>query len=283
MNTAILTQTVSAGFDWTAIKVFFTGTALPLAFKVIVALIIYFVGMKLVKACMSLTKKAMEKARVDVGVESFLLSALRIILYIALFLVIIGYFGFQVTSLAALVASAGVTVGLALQGSLSNLAGGVLILVLKPFKIGDYIIAQGLEGTVTDIEIFYTKLSTGDNKKIVIPNGALSNGNIVNVSHQEFRRLDLVFGVSYDSNVKVVKELLTDIANKHELVDHEKDMNVYINEFAASSIDFGFRVWTRSENYWTLKCELMEQVKEAFDANGIEIPFNQLDVNVNNK
>lgn len=283
MNTAFLTETATFSLDWNMITGFLTGKALPLVFKVIIALLIYFIGMKLIKGCMSLTKKAMEKAKVDVGVESFLLSALRIILYIALFLVIISYFGFQVTSLAALVASAGVTIGLALQGSLSNLAGGVLILVLKPFKIGDYIIAQGLEGTVTDIEIFYTKLSTGDNKKIVIPNGALSNGNIVNVSHQEFRRVDLVFGVSYNSNVKVVKDILTDIANKHELVDHEKAVNVYINEFAASSIDFGFRVWTRSENYWTLKWELMEQVKEAFDANGIEIPFNQLDVNLNNK
>jgi len=283
MNTILLTETAKAGFDWASIGSFLTDKALPIVVKVIIALVIYFVGMKLIKIVTNLTKKAFEKAKVDAGVQSFLMSALRIVLYLVLFLAIIGYFGFQVTSLAALVASAGVTVGLALQGSLSNLAGGVLILVLKPFRIGDYIVAQGQEGTVTDIEIFYTTLSTGDNKKIVIPNGALSNGTVVNVSHQEFRRVDLVFGVSYDSNVKVVKDILSDIASKHELVLQEKGFNVYINEFAASSIDFGFRVWTRSENYWTLKWNLMEQVKEAFDANGIEIPFNQLDVNVNNK
>ena len=282
MNTVFLTETASFSFDWSVVTEFLTGKALPVAVKVLIALLIYFIGMKLIKGCVNLTKKAMEKAKVDAGVQSFLLSALRIVLYIALLLVILTYFGFQVTSLAALVASAGVTVGLALQGSLSNLAGGVLILVLKPFKIGDYIIAQGYEGTVTDIEIFYTTLSTGDNKKIVLPNGALSNGNIVNVSYQEFRRLDMVFGVSYNADIKKVKDILTSLGEKHELVEKDRGVTVFVNEFAASSIDFGFRVWTRSENYWTLKWELMEQVKEAFDANGIEIPFNQLDVHVTN-
>lgn len=283
MNTAFLTETATASLNWNMVVDFLTGKALPLVVKIIIALLIYFVGMKLIKGCVSLTKKAMEKAKVDAGVESFLVSAIRIVLYIALFLVIIGYFGFQVTSLAALVASAGVTVGLALQGSLSNLAGGVLILVLKPFKIGDYIIAQGYEGTVTDIEIFYTTLSTGDNKRIVLPNGALSNGNIVNVSHQEFRRVDFVLGVSYNADVKKVKDVLTALGEGHELVEQDRGITVFIDEFAASSINFGFRVWTKSENYWTLKWDMMEKVKEAFDANGIEIPFNQLDVHVNNQ
>ena len=282
MNTAFLTEAATFSFDWNSIVNFLTGKALPVAFKVIIALVIYFIGTRLIKACTSLTKKALEKAKVDAGVQSFLMSMVRIVLFIALFLVILGYFGFQVTSLAALVASAGVTVGLALQGSLSNLAGGVLILVLKPFKIGDYIIAQGYEGTVSAIEIFYTTLSTGDNKRIVLPNGALSNGNIVNVSHQEYRRLDLVFGVSYNADVKKVKEILTTLGEEHELVEKDRGVTVFINEFAASSIDFGFRVWTKSANYWTLKWDLMEKVKEAFDANGIEIPFNQLDVHVTN-
>ena len=283
MNTVFLTETTGFSFDWNTISEFLTGKALPVAFKVIIALLIYFIGMKIIKMCTNLTKKAFEKAKVDAGVQSFVLSAIRIVLYIALFLVIISYFGFQVTSLAALVASAGVTVGLALQGSLSNLAGGVLILVLKPFKIGDYIVAQGYEGTVKEIEIFYTTLATVDNKKIVLPNGALSNGNIVNVSHEAVRRVDLVFGVSYSSDVKKVKDILLTVANNHELVDHAQDVTIYIDEFAASSINFGFRVWTKSENYWTLKWDMMEKVKEAFDANGIEIPFNQLDVHVNNQ
>ena len=263
--------------------VLMTGTILPIAFKIVIALLIYFIGTKLMKWVLNLTDKAMDKGHVDKGVHSFLMSALRIVLYIVLIFVIVGYLGIATTGIAALFASAGVTVGLALQGSLSNLAGGVLILVLKPFKIGDYIVAAGVEGTVTDIEIFYTKLSTGDNKKIVIPNGTLSNTNIVNVSHQEFRRVDLVFGVSYNSDIKTVKNILADLAAKNELVLQDRDVNIYINEFAASSIDFGFRMWTKSENYWKLKWQMMEDVKAAFDANNIEIPFNQLDVNLNNK
>ncbi|MBO5353887.1 MAG: mechanosensitive ion channel [Lachnospiraceae bacterium] len=263
-----------------AVLAFITASILPALIKILIAIVIYYVGTKLMKFIMNVTEKAMEKGKVDAGVQSFIKSALRIVLYIVLAFIIISYLGIATTGIAALFASAGVTVGLALQGSLSNLAGGVLILILKPFKIGDYIVACGEEGTVTDIEIFYTKLSTVDNRKIVIPNGALSNSNITNVSHEEFRRVDLVLGVSYESDVKTVKNILADIAAKNEMVLKDRDINIYINEFAASSIDFGFRVWTKAENYWTLKWQLMEDVKAAFDANHIEIPFNQIDVNM---
>ena len=269
--------------DVDAILDFLMTNVVPFVFKILIALIIYWIGKKIVKTLLKLTKKAFDKGKVDAGVQSFLLSALKIVLYVVLLLIIVTYLGFTTTSLAALVASAGVTVGLALQGSLSNLAGGVLILVLKPFRVGDYIVACGVEGTVTDVEIFYTKLSTGDNKKIVLPNGALANGTIVNVSHQDCRRLDLVFSVSYNSNVKQVKDILTQLGTQHEMVLQDRGISVFINEFAASSIDFGFRVWVKKENYWALKWELLEQVKEAFDAANIEIPFNQLDVNVSNK
>ena len=153
-----------------AILTFVTATLLPFAIKIVVALLIYFIGNKLIKLIMNLTKKGLEKVGVEAGVQSFLLSAIRIVLFIVLVLVVVGYLGVATTSIAALFASAGVTIGLALQGSLSNLAGGVLILVLKPFRVGDYIVAAGEEGTVTDIEIFYTKLSTTDNRKIIIPN-----------------------------------------------------------------------------------------------------------------
>ena len=172
-----------------------------------------------------------------------------------------------------------------MQGSLSNLAGGVLILVLKPFKVGEYIIACGEEGTVTSIEILCTKLLTTDNKVVIIPNGSLANSNITNVSREEFRRVDLVLGVSYESDLKLVKNLLQQIGEKHELTlkDEVHPVTVFINEFAASSIDFGFRVWCKNSDYWTVKWGLMEAVKEAFDANKIEIPFNQLDVNMKNQ
>ncbi len=267
----------------TTTGLFLTGTVLPVAIKILIAVLIYWLGTKLMKWVIGITDKALNKAKVDAGVHSFILSALRIALYVVLAFVIVSYLGIATTGIAALFASAGVTVGLALQGSLSNLAGGVLILVLKPFKIGDYIVACGIEGTVTDIEIFYTKLSTGDNKKIVVPNGALANSNITNVSHQEFRRVDMVFSVAYNSDVKQVKDILAEVAAKNELVlkTEDRSVNIYINEFAASSIDFGLRVWTRSENYWSVKWQTMEDVKAAFDAAGIEIPFNQLDVNLN--
>ncbi|MBP3570306.1 MAG: mechanosensitive ion channel [Lachnospiraceae bacterium] len=264
---------------------FITTMLLPALLRILIALVIYFVGSKLIKVVMNLTEKAMNKANVDAGVQSFIKSALRIVLLIVLVFIIVGYLGIATTGVAAIFASAGVTIGLALQGSLSNLAGGVLILLLKPFKVGDYIIATGVEGTVTAIEIFYTKLLTTDNKMVTIPNGSLSNNNIINASHEELRRVDFVFGVSYSSDLKLVKSLLTTAAERNEMVlkDEEHAPTVFINEFASSSIDFGFRVWCKNEDYWTVKWELMEQVKDAFDANKIEIPFNQLDVNMKNQ
>lgn len=264
---------------------FLTVTAIPALIKVIIALAIYFVGAYLIRALMNLTAKAMEKARLDAGVQSFLKSALKIVLYVVLVFIIVNYFGIATTGLAALFASAGVTVGLALQGSLSNLAGGVLILILKPFRVGEYINACGAEGIVTDIEILCTKITTTDNKIIVVPNGALANSNITNFSREEFRRVDLVFGVSYESDLKLVKDLLQQVGERNELTlkDEEHEVTVFINEFGASSIDFGFRVWCKNEDYWTVKWAMMEEVKAAFDANKIEIPFNQLDVNMKNR
>ena len=264
-----------------AIIAFITATLLPFVVKILVALLIYFIGNKLIKLIMNLTKKGLEKVGVEAGVQSFLLSAVRIVLFIVLLLIVVGYLGVATTSIAALFASAGVTIGLALQGSLSNLAGGVLLLVLKPFRVGDYIVAAGEEGTVTDIEIFYTKLSTTDNRKIVIPNGTLSNTNIINVSHESTRRVDMVIGVSYSSDIAKVKDILAKLAERNEMVLKDQPVNIYISNFASSSIDFGFRVWVESANYWTTKWKMMEDIKKAFDENGIEIPFNQVDVNIN--
>ena len=264
---------------------FITATLLPALVKIIIALLIYWIGNKLIKFLVDLTGKAMQKAHLDEGVQSFLKSALKIVLFVVLVFGIISYLGIATTGIAALFASAGVTVGLALQGSLSNLAGGVLILVLKPFKVGEYIIACGEEGTVTSIEILCTKLLTTDNKVVIIPNGSLANSSITNASREEFRRVDFVFGVAYDSDLKLVKSLLQTAGERHELVlkDEDHAIKVFINEFGASSIDFGFRVWCKNSDYWTVKWELMEQVKEAFDANNIEIPFNQLDVSMKNQ
>jgi len=268
-----------------AILTFITATVIPVAIKILIALIIYWIGNKLIKFVLKVTAKAMEKANLDAGVQSFLKSALKIVLFVVLVFIIVSYLGIATTGLAALFASAGVTVGLALQGSLSNLAGGVLILILKPFRVGEYIIACGEEGTVTSIEILCTKLLTVDNKVVIIPNGSLANSNITNVSREEFRRVDLVFGVAYESDLKLVKNLLQQVGERHELTlkDEAHPVTVFINEFGASSIDFGFRVWCKNSDYWTVKWAMMEEVKAAFDANKIEIPFNQLDVHMQNQ
>ena len=268
-----------------AIISFLTNTIAPVAIKVLIAIILYFIGSKLIKGILKLLDKTFEKTDMDEGVESFLRSAVKIVLSIVLVFLIISYLGIATTGLAALFASAGVTVGLALQGSLSNLAGGVLILVLKPFKVGEYIIAGGDEGTVISIEILCTKLRTVDNKIVVIPNGGLANSSITNVSREEYRRVDLVFGVSYESDLKLVKNLLQQVGERHELTlkDEAHPVTVFINEFGASSIDFGFRVWCKNSDYWTVKWAMMEEVKAAFDANKIEIPFNQLDVHMQNQ
>lgn len=264
---------------------FCTATLIPALLRILIALVIYYVGTKLIKFLMGLVAKAMEKANLDAGVQSFLKSALKIVLYVVLVFIIVTYMGIETTGLAALFASAGVTVGLALQGSLSNLAGGVLILILKPFRVGEYINACGEEGTVTDIEILCTKLITVDNKVVIVPNGSLANSNITNFSREEFRRVDLVFGVAYESDLKLVKSLLQQVGERNELTlkDEAHPVTVFINEFAASSIDFGFRVWCKNEDYWTVKWAMMEEVKAAFDANKIEIPFNQLDVHMQNQ
>ncbi len=267
----------------------FLEAAWPKAFEIVkiivVALLIWFIGKKLIKLVLKVAKRAMEKGKVDEGVQSFLMSLVRIALYAILIVVLVGTVGIETSSIAAMFASAGVAIGLALQGSLSNFAGGVLILILKPFKIGDYIVAKGLEGTVVSIDIFYTKLLTVDNRLVVLPNGSLSNSDLVNVSHEPTRRVDLVASVDYGSDIKKVKAILFDIGSnlEYSFEDEGHPVQVYVNSYEASSIDLGLRFWVNAEDYWTAKWEATEQIKEKFDVAGISIPFNQLDVMIKNK
>ncbi len=267
----------------------FFAAAWPVLFSigktVIIALLIWFLGKKAIGLALKLTKHALEKGKVDDGVQSFLMSLVRIVLYGVLIIVLIGTVGINTTSFITLLGSAGVAIGLALQGSLSNFAGGVLILILKPFKIGDYIVAKGLEGTVVGIDIFYTKLLTVDNRLVVLPNGSLSNSDLVNVSHEPTRRVDLVASVDYSSDIKNVKAILFDIGSnlEYSFEDEGHPVQVYVNSYEASSIDLGLRFWVKAEDYWTAKWEATEQIKEKFDAAGISIPFNQLDVMIKNK
>jgi small conductance mechanosensitive channel len=253
--------------------------ALSFLGKLILVLIIFFVGKKLINLLLGLVKKGFERTKVDEGVSGFIRSVLNVVLYFLLIMIIANVVGIATTSAVALVGSVGLTVGLALQGSLSNFAGGVLLLVLKPFIVGDYIVAQGLEGTVTKIDIFYTTVLTVDNRTIVLPNGTLSNGNIVNVTHEPTRRLDLIVPIGYEDDIRKVKALLLSIANHHtEQILQDHDVVVMVSDFGDDAVEIAFRVWVKKEDYWTTRSDLLEEIKYTFDEQHITIPFHQLDV-----
>lgn len=258
---------------------------LDFAIDVILACVVFFVGTKLVKWVVNIIRKSMERANAEAGVVTFVCSLSRYALYFVLLLMMLSHFGVTASSVIAVLGSAGLTLGLALQGSLSNFAGGVLILLLKPFVVGDYIIENGdkQEGTVTEITIFYTKLLTMDNKAIMIPNGELSNTSIVNATAMNKRRLDLRFGVAYDSDIAKVKEILNKVVLQDEAVLKEEDASVFVSDLLDSSISMGARCWVKTEDYWTAKWRMTENVKLAFDKEGVEIPFPQMEVNVKSR
>ena len=253
--------------------------ALHFGGNLLLCIVIYLIGGRIIKFIRKLVRNSLEKAGVDKGICQFLDSMLKFGLYIVLVLMVIGRFGFQATSIIAILGSAGVAVGLALQGSLSNLAGGVLILVLKPFTVGDYIVEDGgKEGTVCQIHMFYTRLLTGDNREVTIPNGTLANERIINVSRMEERRLDLAVGISYDADIKKAKELLEKLAAEDPAMLPEKSVQVMVQELGDSAVVLGCRLWVKNSDYWDAKFRLLERIKECFDENGIGIPFPQVEV-----
>lgn len=250
------------------------------ALQVVLAIIVYAVATKLIKWVVKMTQKAMEHHGVDIGVMQFLGAIVKYGLYIILVMTILNLFGVATTSVVAVLGSAGVAIGLALQGSLSNFAGGVLILILKPFKVGDYIIQGDSEGTVYEISLFYTKLKTGDNKVVVVPNGILSNNTLVNVSHMDQRRVDIVVGISYDADIKQAKNIMYNLALGEEGRIAEENPVVFVSNLGASSVDIGVRLWVNAADYWKVKWHLTENIKYAMDENGISIPYQQIDVQI---
>ncbi len=256
--------------------------ALNLGVRILLAVVFLFIGVSLIKIIRRIVKKSLKRAGADVGVVQFLDSFIKVGLYIILGFMVAGGFGLDAASVVAVVGSAGVAVGLALQGSLSNFAGGVLILLLKPFKVGDYIKedSQGNEGTVTEIQMFYTKLLTFDGKTVVLPNGTLANTSLVNVTAANFRRLDVTVGISYDSDIKKAKAVLTRLINENPLVLPDKDKVVVVDDLADSSVVLAVKCHVKTEDYWTLRGELLENIKLCFDEEGIMIPYPQLDVHM---
>lgn len=255
------------------------------ALGVVLALVVFFVGAKLIKWIRKIVRKSMEKANVDKGVCQFVDSFLKFALYILLIFSIGRKFGLDTASVAAALASCGVAIGLALQGSLSNLAGGVLILLLKPFVVGDYIVEdnKGQEGTVQEIQLFYTKLLTVDNKTVVIPNGALANTSLTNVTQQDKRRLDLTVGVSYQADLKQVKSLIAGLMQEDGDVLKSEAIDVFVSELGESAVVIGARGWVKKEAYWTTKWRLLENIKLTLDEHGIEIPHPQVVVHMKEK
>jgi len=263
---AVLNQLVKWGVD--------------LIIDIIIALIIWKVGKVLIKWSVQICSKALEKAGVDLGVNKFICSILRFGIYAIMIIIILDVLGIQTASLIAVFGSAALAISMSLQGSLSNFAGGILILLFKPFRIGDYIIVGSYEGTVVSIEILYTKVKTVDNKIIMMPNGALSNSNIVNVGIEGTRRLDMQIGISYSSDVKQAKNILKGILENYPAVDKTKDIAVIVKDLDASCVTLETRVWVSQQDYWDTRFELLELYKKEFDSKGIEIPFNQLDVHM---
>lgn len=257
-------------------------SVLSFGLRLLFAVIVFLVGARLIKLLRKFIRRSMERAGADVGLMQFLDSLLKVIFYFVLIMLIASGFGVDTTSVMALVGSAGLTIGLAFQGSLSNFAGGVLLLLIKPFKVGDYIIyvADNLEGTVTEVQMFYTTLLTADNRRVVIPNGVLSNNSLVNVTAQDKRRLDIDVGIGYDSDLKLAKELCEKLLNQEEKILDDQEHIVVVDSLADSAVMLKLRFWVRPEDYWNTKWRMTENVKILFDENGIEIPFNQVDVNI---
>lgn len=253
------------------------------ALKLLIVLLIWFIGKKIIKVMLRILEKTFNRSNMETSVAIFLIAVSKAILYGILVVILISSIGVNTSSLVAVLGTATLSIGLALQGSLSNFAGGVLILIMKPFRVGDYIITPDKEGTVTGLDIFYTRMLTDDNRLVVIPNGTLSNSNIINVTHEPIRRLDLSVSIDYSENIKKVKDILERVSSEHELVLKDYDRQIVVNSFDPSAINIGIRMWVNTENYWILKWDILEKIKEAFDANDVTIPFQQLDVNVTNR
>lgn len=241
--------------------------------KLIGGILIYLLGRWVISLITKGIKKAMTKRGYDESLKKFLTNLSSWALKIVLIVVVLGTMGVETTSFAAILAAAGLAIGLALQGSLANFAGGVLIMIFRPFKIGDLIEAQGETGTVREIEIFTTKLTGLSNRDIIIPNGILSNGNIINFTSLGTRRVDLVFGVGYDSDIRKTKDVLKGVIDSHPLILKEPEAVINVLELADSSINFAVRPWCKSEDYWKVYFDVMEQTKEALDKAGIDIPY----------
>ncbi|TWX70713.1 mechanosensitive ion channel [Colwellia demingiae] len=249
----------------------------------ILAIVVYFVGNFIIKRVLSLVGKGLEKKKVEITLHRFLLSIVGTLLKAIQIIILASMLGIQTASFIAILGAAGLAIGLALQGSLANFAGGVLILLFRPFKNGDAIKAQGYVGSVEEIQIFNTILKTFDNQRIIIPNGLLSNGCVTNINVNGTRRVDMVFGIGYDDDIAKAKALLRTIIEADERVLKDQAVDIWVGEHGESSVNLFVRPWANAEDYWGIYFDMMEKVKVEFDKAGISIPFPQRDVHIQQK
>ena len=260
----------------------FLPSLLSFAIQVVIAVLVLVIGTRIINAIVKMFKKGFARRNMEIGVSNFLANLIKYLLYFVLVMVILSWFGIATGSVVAMLGSAGLTIGLALQGSLSNFAGGVLILVLKPFKVGDYVSVNGdsVMGTVMDIRMFYTKIRSDDNKVVHIPNGGLADSNITNFTLLDKLIIDISVGGEYYADLSQVKKVLTQVVDGQETVLKDEPVNIFVKELGDSAVDMGIRVWVRNEDFWPAKWKLTEDIKLALDENGISIPFPQMDVYV---
>ncbi len=269
--------------DWQALLDVVINWALTTGIKIVIAILILLISFAIINRFAKRVYKKLEKKNADLTISRVIYNAIKICLKGLVLVCLIGYVGIETASISAVIATFGVGISLAVQGTLANFAGGIIIILMRPFRIGDYITTNGESGTVEEIKLFYTHIVTPDNRMIYVPNGNVANNVIVNVSVKETRRVDVVMSVSYDSNLELVKNLIRKVCSANELIFKDPTPFVDVTEYANSSINIVCRAWCSKGDYWTVHFYLLNEIKKAFDENGIEVPFDQLDVNVVNK
>ncbi|MDE6408015.1 MAG: mechanosensitive ion channel family protein [Anaeroplasmataceae bacterium] len=269
--------------DWKAFWNTLLNWATSTGIKLVIGLILLFIIFKITNILTKKLYKRLQKKHADETLSRVGTQVIRVVIKVICLICFVGYIGIETASITALIASAGVSVGLALQGSLSNFAGGIIIILMRPFRIGDKITSNDQTGTVEDIHMFYTVLVTADNKVVHIPNGALANNVIVNTSIKETRRVEVVMSIAYDADLNKATDVINDVCKQNPLIFTDPAPFVGIREYSSSSVDLNIRAWCNNKDYWTIQNYLLVEIKKAFDENGIVIPFNQLEVAIKNK
>lgn len=274
---------ILAEIDWNEIWNVITKWCMSFGKNILISILVLFIGSKIIKFVVRRISKSFGKSKLDGIVSKFLVSLIKFLLYFVLLIIVITILGIPTSSFIAALSAAGLAIGLALQGSLSNFAGGVLILLFKPFTIGDFIRedTHGNEGIVVGIDLFYTRIIDAEDRKVVIPNGVLANSSLTNYTTMGKRNLFIRIGISYDSDIKKAKAILTDVLQRHEEIIEPEKMAVDVVDLEESQVTIRTRCWVKAEDFLSLKFALLEEYKEEFDRNGIVIPFNQLSITIN--